>query len=194
MSKIRFIGCLHFGDEYIATNNRKFASSKEHDEHLIKQWNETVADDDVVYILGDISMEDAKHYHKLGSLKGLKFVVMGNHDLPDDSKKLMGYVDGLCGMRYLELPHLLGKISVWVSHAPLHPQELSFVDYNIHAHIHEMKIPFTDVSAEYWGQFASIISKQGIGYINVDAHMIDYKPKTIEELLINNKKVIKTIF
>lgn len=202
MGKIRFIGCLHFGDKFIGVTKRGFKTTDEHDLHLIDSWNEVVNDDDTTYILGDISNEDPTQYHKLNSLKGNKYVVMGNHDLPEYSKKMLDYVDGVCGMRYLELPvyDFLPEDSkpvvykIWVTHAPLHPMELSFVGLNIHSHTHEMEVPFTENLVSYWGQDSKIISKSGIGYINVDAHLIGYKPKTIQELISTNKFVDKTVF
>lgn len=184
MAKTRFIGCLHLGDVRLTTGLRKYGSVEEHDKKLITNWNSVVSNDDTVYIVGDVSMEDPSQYGKLRMLKGKKIVVMGNHDLPEHSKHLLEYVDGLCGMHYLELDGLTkNQYKVWVSHAPLHPMELSFVDFNIHAHIHHMKVPYSNVATDYWGQFANIESRHNVGYINVDAQELDFTPKTIEELV-----------
>jgi calcineurin-like phosphoesterase family protein len=48
---------------------------------MMKIWNETVACDDTVYILGDVSfMNVDKTVSLLHSLKGNKILIKGNHD------------------------------------------------------------------------------------------------------------------
>ena len=47
-----FTADLHFGHKNIlAYDNREFASTEEHDEFLIEQWNSVVGIDDEVWIL-----------------------------------------------------------------------------------------------------------------------------------------------
>ena len=175
MGNVRFVGCLHLGDDSLVKKIRGFDSSEEHDEHLIEQWNSVVSKRDKVFILGDITMESPNHYHKLSRLKGSKHVILGNHDLAKDVPKLLEYVDTVSGM-------VLYK-GFWLTHAPVHPQELNFVRGNIHAHIHHMKIAPSKIEVNYWDEIKTIESESNKGYYNVDAHMIDYKPKTINELL-----------
>ena len=48
---------------------------------MIREWNESVSDDDVIYILGDISFGTAaKTVAVLTQLKGTKILIEGNHD------------------------------------------------------------------------------------------------------------------
>ena len=48
---------------------------------VIILWNETVGDNDVVYILGDFSWyKEEKTAFILGCLKGHKVLIKGNHD------------------------------------------------------------------------------------------------------------------
>ena len=132
MSRVFLIGCLHLGHENMATLHRGWPSSEEHDEHLIKCWNSVVHKRDTVYILGDVTMETSKHYYKLAQLNGVKRVVLGNHDLGRDVPELLKYVDSVSGMIHYK--------GFWLSHAPLHPQELTFVKGNIHAHVHNQPV------------------------------------------------------
>jgi calcineurin-like phosphoesterase family protein len=175
MSNVRFIGCLHLGHEWIA-KYRGFNNSMEHDKHLILKWNEVVNKKDLVYILGDITMETPEYYPLLNNLKGRKKIILGNHDLPKDVPLLLNYVDSVCGMMHYKKGLL--------THAPIHPSEISFYDWNIHAHIHhvnnihECKVPYR------YGENLDLIDPQPTKhkYINVDALLVDYQPKTLKEL------------
>lgn len=175
MGNVRFIGCLHLGHDNLVKNLRGFKDSWEHDDYLIKQWNSVVHKKDLVYILGDITMETPEHYYKLDLLNGRKKVILGNHDMGKDIPELLKYVETVEGMVHYK--------SFWLTHCPVHPQELTFVKGNIHAHIHNMTIPYTEVEVNYWDKKDTIKSESGLGYYNVDAGLIDFKPKTIEELL-----------
>lgn len=62
--------------------NRKFSSIEDHDEYLIKVWNETVKKDDTVFTLGDFAfgrVEDS--FGILDRLPGKKVLITGNHDV-----------------------------------------------------------------------------------------------------------------
>jgi calcineurin-like phosphoesterase family protein len=161
MGQVRFISDLHIGHKNMAIR-RGFSDTFCHDEHIIAQWNSIVHKKDVTYILGDLTMEK-NNYSFLDRLNGLKWVVVGNHDQPQHAKHLINHVNGIAGMiKYRSKQH--GKF--WLTHCPIHHMELDMDDArNIHGHIHDGYI---------------IKDKR---YINVSAEMIDYKPKTLEELL-----------
>lgn len=55
---------------------------QKHDEELIKRWNETVKhDNDLVFILGDLSFRKGKETNEIvKQLRGRKVLVLGNHD------------------------------------------------------------------------------------------------------------------
>lgn len=175
MSNVRFIGCLHFGHDNLVRDLRGFKNSWEHDDFLIKQWNSVVNKKDLTYILGDITMETSEHYYKLDLLNGRKKVILGNHDRGQDIPELLKYVETVEGMLHYK--------GYWVTHAPIHPQELTFVKGNIHAHIHNMTIPYTEVDVDYWDKKGTIKSKSGLLYHNVDAGVINYTPKLLTELV-----------
>lgn len=61
--------------------NRPFESVQEHDEELIKRWNEKVPEDGIVFHLGDVGFGN-KEYIKsiLQRLHGKIILVIGNHD------------------------------------------------------------------------------------------------------------------
>lgn len=101
MSKVYFISDTHFGHSNIIRYGRRpFRCVEEMDEALIKNWNRTVKEGDVVYHLGDVAASpprrpidraegeldaseaytplDAVGY--LGQLNGQIKIVPGNHD------------------------------------------------------------------------------------------------------------------
>lgn len=77
-----FISDLHFGHyNIIRFDNRPFKTVEEMDNTLIVNWNDTINDDDIVYILGDISWYNPEQtYNILKQLKGKKILIKGNHD------------------------------------------------------------------------------------------------------------------
>lgn len=174
MCNVRFIGCLHLGHKAIA-QYRDHQDEFAHDEYLIDSWNSTVNKKDLTYILGDITMENSTHYYQLDRLNGRKVVVLGNHDRHQDIKELLKYVDSVAGM--------VDYKGFALTHAPIHPNEVQFYRGNIHAHIHHInKLEEVTVSDSYLDKGAT--NKPTLEkYFNVDAHLINYKPKTIEELL-----------
>ena len=62
--------------------NRAFPSIEAMDATLIQNWNETVAPDDTVYFLGDLTIKKRRYWDLLERLNGVKVLVHGNHD-PD---------------------------------------------------------------------------------------------------------------
>lgn len=168
---VYFLGCIHFGHEWMA-KHRGFQDSNHHDEHLIAQWNKTIKKKDLVWILGDITMENQAHFYRLDQLNGRKKVVLGNHDLPQDTRALLNYVETVAGV--------VDYKGYVLSHVPIHPNEISFCRGNIHAHIHENKIDECIVSDRYGDvpTKSPTLSK----YFNVDAQRINYTPISMDKI------------
>ena len=154
--------------------HRGFNDSFYHDDYLIKEWNKVVYKKDLTYILGDVTMENHKFYYKLDQLNGRKIVVLGNHDKPRDIQMLLQYVESVAGM--------IDYKGCVLTHCPIHPAEISFCKLNIHAHIHENKLEEIKYMSRY-GDPGEKIENTLHKYKCVDAKLIDFKPKTLEELL-----------
>ena len=78
-----FISDQHFGHHNIIKyQGRPFSNVKEMDEYMITKHNETVKDDDIVYMVGDFCMDtNAERVKKyVSQLKGTKILILGNHD------------------------------------------------------------------------------------------------------------------
>lgn len=156
-----FISDLHLGHENMAIK-RGFSCADEMNEYIIKSWNSVVNKKDTVYCLGDLTMERSIFYPLLDRLKGYKKVILGNHDKPQHVPELLTYVNNVSASKLIKNSEY-GNILL--SHIPIHTQEFEYrLDFNIHGHVHENTYP----------------DKR---YINVCAEVINYKPKTLEELL-----------
>ena len=76
-----FTSDLHFGHVRNALEFRGYDSVWHHDQTIIDNWNATVGEDDLVYILGDVCMGKMdESLPKAKQLNGTKFLVPGNHD------------------------------------------------------------------------------------------------------------------
>lgn len=82
MSKIFLTSDTHFGhDREFLWGPRGFTSSQEHDEAIIKNWNEVVGPDDIVYHMGDLMLGDNAHgIECVKRLNGHIKLIRGNHD------------------------------------------------------------------------------------------------------------------
>lgn len=90
MSKIWFTSDLHFcHDREFIYGPRGFKSVHEMNDTIIKNFNDTVAWDDDLFILGDCFLNNNEEGMKLmRRLPGQKHIIWGNHDT-DARQKLM---------------------------------------------------------------------------------------------------------
>lgn len=82
MSVVRFTSDLHLGHRLVA-GLRGFESVADHDQALLDRWDETVAADDVVWVLGDLTVgrgDLGRALAALHDLPGRKRLILGNHD------------------------------------------------------------------------------------------------------------------
>ena len=162
MNKVFVISDLHFGHNNMAIR-RGFSSIKLHDDFIIESWNKVVSNNDTVYILGDITHEKSAYYTQLDKLKGVKKVVLGNHDLSRHVPELLKHVNSVCGM-------VLYKGFI-LTHCPISKTQFGRYKYNVHGHIHQ------NIIEDYC-------------YINVSCEAINYTPILFTELIkFNNKKI-----
>lgn len=165
MSRVFFTSDLHFGHEKLCCELRGM-SAEASAEMIRRRWNAVVGDDDVVYILGDVSMSNAREVAWLRYLRGRKVVIGGNHDVPSCCRVMEG----------LDIP-VLGCMEYKgfiVTHIPVHPLELTRYRGNIHGHLH------LGVDAER-GFYDS--ARLGVGYFNVNTEFHDYYPVPFASIL-----------
>lgn len=123
--QVFFTSDQHFGHRNIIKYcNRPFADTFAMDRWIINSWNEVVGNNDIVFILGDITMYPDGHKIKklLDELKGKQiYIVPGNHDKPELGFKYLKdrYVILSDMVRVKFLEHELGNVEVMCSHCPL---------------------------------------------------------------------------
>lgn len=156
MAVPRFIADPHLGHRNIHKYRTVFESQKHNDLYFIRVLQECSTKRDSMFFLGDVVFDE----YYLGAIKelpGKKILIPGNHCteyIP--MKKLVDVYD--------EVHALLKYKEFWLSHAPLHPDELRG-KRNIHGHVHTASVPDTK-------------------YLNVsvDSTFMNYLPRTLTEV------------
>lgn len=89
--KLFFTSDTHFFHEkIIGFANRPFASVEEMNETLIRNWNETVPEDGIVFHLGDFCFGgNAEWWSVIPRLNGKIILIMGNHDMRNANQDFM---------------------------------------------------------------------------------------------------------
>lgn len=76
-----YISDTHFGHEaIIRMDNRPFSSVEEMNQTIITNWNNQIAAQDNVYILGDFAWKSKDAIEIFPKLNGIKHLIKGNHD------------------------------------------------------------------------------------------------------------------
>lgn len=173
-----YIADTHFGhNRIIEFCNRPFKNVEEMNKQLIKNWNDTVTDEDVVYILGDFALTISSKEEVckiLSELKGKKHLIIGNHD-----ENWLSKMDESDLEKYFEtLPMHMTIIKndseeIGLCHYPI----LSFPGIIIHGHIHNHKN-----QQDGWD-----FIKDAPNILNASVEINNYRPVTLNELIANNK-------
>ena len=135
MSLVYHISDLHMGHKNIlsfAGSDRGGECVGTHDRWIIKQWNSVIRKRDTVFVHGDVAMTKEGLY-ACKKLNGTKKLIMGNHDEFKIDEYL--YTGGFSEI----LPSLMRYKGTWLSHCPIHPDELRG-KINIHGHVHQQSI------------------------------------------------------
>lgn len=168
---VYFTSDLHLGHKAIPKYRTPFATMEEHDDFIINKIL-ALGKRDILFVLGDF-LFDGPHYDdyitRLSEKKCRIKVVMGNHD----SMKL--YKEDIFEV---QLP-LFSYKNHWISHCPIHPQEMRNRAGNIHGHLHLERVIDTRYPT-------SISNPRPIDprYFNVNLDVNDYdfvKVETIQQ-------------
>ena len=168
MSKIWITSDLHLSHiQPFVWEARGFTSPDHMNEEIIKRWNELVNDEDEVWILGDLVMNDnEKGAAALKQLKGHIHVVCGNHctDTRIAIYKKLGYdVHFAYRLKYK-------KKSFYLSHYPTltgnGEDKCWLATWNLHGHTH---------STSRWCEHPFCYN------VNMDAH--DCRPVLLDNII-----------
>lgn len=93
-----YISDLHFcHPNIIRFDERPFENTLEMERTIIKNWNNKVTKNDVVYILGDFCWGKEDDWLRiLDQLNGAKVLIRGNHDLKHPTAKLKSKFRKIC--------------------------------------------------------------------------------------------------
>lgn len=146
-----FTADTHFGHGgALGLFGRPFGSVAAMDEALVERWNRSVAQDDVVWHLGDVAVRQRPERVAalLARLTGLKHLVAGNNDTPE-IRELPAWVS-VADYREIEVADRL----LVLCHYPLRSwRRMARGALNLHGHSHGRMTPLpgqVDVGVDAW--------------------------------------------
>jgi calcineurin-like phosphoesterase family protein len=165
---------LHLGHDFsIGAFGRPFRSAHAADKAMHHAWIRSVADDDTIICLGDISVDGClgpHHVLRWQHAPGSKVLVHGNHDVDPINK--VGHLRIHRKAFALVAP---GDPPLLLTHIPLLQVPLGTV--NVHGHIHEKDSPTSN------------------RHINVSVEQLHYAPASLKDIrrlarrLVEGRKV-----
>lgn len=182
MGKDFYISDLHFGHyNIIRYDNRPYNSVEEMDKALINNWNSVVSNDDVVWILGDISWyDDEKTAEIFKQLKGIKVLIKGNHDNIKSGSKISKCFTSV--QDYAEL-YLNKKDKIVMCHYPMPFWNGQFRNsVHLYGHIHNSHQ--WNIMENWLKELRQLQDIPTRAY-NVGCMMpwMNYTPRTLEEII-----------
>ncbi len=139
-SKTFVVADLHLGHKGVCVFSSESDPSKslrpwdnieDMNEAIISNWNETVTNEDRVFILGDVVI-NRRFLPLIAQLNAKrKILVKGNHDNFRLEEYAQYFYDILGSYCYLD---------VIMTHIPVHPCQKERFKANIHGHLHDKKI------------------------------------------------------
>lgn len=154
---VYFTSDLHLGHK-LAAEKRGFPSINEHDRVVVESVAKVANKRTVVYVLGDVAM-DIQSIKLLDRIPGRKHLVLGNHDM-FQSSVYNRYFERVFGM--------LKYKGLWLTHCPIHQQEMYRCMANVHGHIHKdtssslLGEPYINVNWDYWRRPLSLEEIRGM--------------------------------
>lgn len=133
-----FTADTHFRhNNIIRFEDRPFLSLEDMEDTIAERWNNTVSDDDTIYIVGDFVFGGYTRWVEvLEKLNGKKILIEGNHDNSKVTKRLLqeGYFQEL---HEVGIKMKVQGYTLWLSH---YPMEIGIrpSKYSIHGHIHSL--------------------------------------------------------
>lgn len=159
MSTVWMTSDWHLGHRNILKYRSDFKDRQVLEDLLVSKHKERVGKRDTTYFHGDMCFDHAS-LGRIKELSGTKLLILGNHD------------DHLSVREYLEVfDDVIGPIKYkgfWLSHQPLHPQELYF-KVNIHGHTHNQNV-------------LDRKGNQDHRYVNVSVDVTDWAPVKFQDI------------
>lgn len=171
-----YISDLHLGHKAILKfDNRPFFTLSEMNEAIIDNWNNTVANDDCVYVLGDMFWDNNLIPEILPKLNGTKFLIKGNHDrINSEHRKYFEWIKDYAIIKD-------GEDHIVLCHFPIaHWQNADYGYVHLYGHIHNGR------DTRPFGEYAKKMKARGYPYecYNVGCCIpyMNYTPKSLQKI------------
>lgn len=183
MGETFFIADTHFGHKNCLTfDGRPFNDIQQHDEALIRNWNDAVGIDDDVWVLGDISWHNATRTIEIfNELNGTKHLCTGNHDHKYlNNKNIRELFVEIVNYKELKLSHDSGIV---LCHYPIPCFNQHYYGwYHLYGHVHcsfEWKM-MERIKYEMKNLYDKDCNMYNVGCM---MDYMDYTPRTLEEII-----------
>lgn len=154
MCKVFLTSDLHFGhDREFIWKARGFNSIEEMNEAYVSRWNDTVCDEDDVYVLGDLMLGDTSNIEYLKRLNGKIHIVLGNHDTTT-RKNLYEELPNVVEIEKVGIALKYKKHHFIMTHYPmltgnLEKESLKQMNLNLYGHTHQTSNFYNDMPFMY---------------------------------------------
>lgn len=164
----------HFGHRLMASI-RPWPTIEEHDDEIVRRWNDAVGKHDTVWHLGDLVF-NRRNLSILSRLKGRIRLVLGNHDLLRPREYLDAGIVTLHGAA-------VARGDVILTHVPVHPCQVGLgrrFRGNVHGHMHDHR-----VKVERRHPFSGFpgLTSEDTRYRCVSLEQTDYRPILLDEAI-----------
>ena len=183
MSNIWFTSDLHMNHtQEFLYGPRGFSNEKEMNEAIVERWNSVVKDDDIVWNLGDIAMNDiAGAIPYLNMLNGTQYWLLGNHDTNNKVERILKSCWKISdtALTYANLEKI-GGMSIYMSHYPTLTANFDEKHFSrhviaLHGHTHQQTNFYNGMPFCY--------------HVGVDSH--GCVPVEIDSIILNIKNEAK---
>ena len=154
MNNILVTSDLHlYHDREFVYKPRGFNSIDEMNEAILENWNKTVDNSDIVYILGDIMLNDNdKGMELFNKLNGIFYIIRGNHDT-DTRVNLYESCEKVRSVKYADMIKYKGY-HFFMTHYPcmtgnLEKESLKQCTLNLFGHTHQKTNFYQDMPFMY---------------------------------------------
>lgn len=150
---VYFIGDPHLGHRNIG-KFRPFVRDSDHNTELfVSLWTKTIRKNDIVFMMGDVAFTP-ECLDLIGNLKGRKILIKGNHDDFVTTTQQASVFEEIHGM--------LKYKGFWLTHCPVHPDEMRGRKGNVHGHVHLKSIhkrfgPFSWPDRRYFNTCVDVV-------------------------------------
>ncbi len=171
-----FTSDLHLGHRNIHKYRDRFETAKDNDEYILNLMSK-LTKRDVLYVLGDF-LFDGDHFDeyvdRIAAMPCRIKLVFGNHD---SLKMLRHYPRNV----EFQLPLFVYK-SFWLSHCPIHPDEMRDRLGNVHGHLHEEVVTKPVYKWDSIEMCYEPTNRTDTRYFNVNIDVNDYTFVPLEDI------------